>query len=134
MNKIKHITPILITLCIVFLFYIKRFVFLKFYPPICNCFLFLVFFTSLFAKETIIQKFARACGDKLEKPALDYTRRVTYVWSIFTFLNLLVSIWTIFLSDEIWILYNGFISYMLVGLLFGIEYIIRINLRKRNLI
>ena len=134
MGKIKHITPILITLCIVFLFYMKRFVFLKFYPPLCNCFLFLVFFISLFTKETVIQKFARACGDKLEKPAWDYTRKVTYIWCIFTFINLLISIWTIFLPDKIWILYNGCISYMLVGLLFGIEYIIRINLRKRNLI
>jgi len=134
MGKIKHITPILITLCIVFLFYMKRFVFLKFYPPLCNCFLFLVFFISLFTKETVIQKFARACGDKLEKPAWDYTRKVTYIWCIFTFINLLISIWTIFLPDKIWILYNGCISYILVGLLFGIEYIIRINLRKRNLI
>ena len=134
MGKIKHITPILITLCIVFLFYMKRFVFLKFYPPLCNCFLFLVFFISLFTKETVIQKFARACGDKLEKPAWNYTRKVTYIWCIFTFINLLISIWTIFLPDKIWILYNGCISYILVGLLFGIEYIIRINLRKRNLI
>ena len=134
MGKIKHITPILITLCVVFLFYVKRFVFLKFYPPVCNCFLFLVFFVSLFTKETVIQKFARMCGDKLEKPAWDYTRKVTYVWSAFTFINLLISIWTIFLPDKIWILYNGCISYILVGLLFGIEYLVRINLRKRKLI
>ena len=134
MGKIKHITPILITLCVVFLFYVKRFVFLKFYPPVCNCFLFLVFFVSLFTKETVIQKFARMCGDKLEKPAWDYTRKVTYVWSAFTFINLLISIWTIFLPDKIWILYNGCISYILVGLLFGIEYLVRINLRRRNLI
>ena len=134
MGKIKHITPILITLCVVFLFYVKRFVFLKFYPPVCNCFLFLVFFVSLFTKETVIQKFARMCGDKLEKQAWDYTRKVTYVWSVFTFINLIISIWTIFLPDKIWILYNGCISYILVGLLFGIEYLVRINLRKRKLI
>ena len=134
MGKIKHITPILITLCVVFLFYVKRFVFLKFYPPVCNCFLFLVFFVSLFTKETVIQKFARMCGDKLEKPAWDYTRKVTEVWSVFTFINLIISIWTIFLPDKIWILYNGCISYILVGLLFGIEYLVRINLRKRKLI
>ena len=100
MGKIKHITPILITLCVVFLFYVKRFVFLKFYPPVCNCFLFLVFFVSLFTKETVIQKFARMCGDKLEKQAWDYTRKVTYVWSVFTFINLIISIWTIFLPDK----------------------------------
>lgn len=134
MGKIKKVLPILITLCIVFLFYIKRFVFLKFYPPICNFFIFMVFFTSLFAKETIIQKIARAYGDKLEKPAWDYTRRVTYAWSTFTFLNFLISIWTIFLPDKIWIIYNGCISYILIGLMFIIEYMIRIILRKRKLI
>ena len=134
MNKIKRYTPVLITLCVVFLFYIKRIVILKYYPPICNFFIFCVFFFSLFGKETIIQKIARACGDKLEKPAFDYTRKITYVWCVFTFINLLISIWTIFLPDNVWIIYNGFISYLLVGLLFGVEYIVRITLRKRNLI
>lgn len=134
MGKIKHFTPVLITLGIVFLFYIKRLVFLKFYPPICNLILFLVFFGSLFTKETVIQKFARMCGDKLEKPAWNYTRKLTYVWCVFMFINLVISVWTIFLPDNIWIIYNGCISYLLVGLLFGIEYIIRIILRKRKLI
>ena len=134
MDKVKRLIPIFITLCVVFLFYIKRIVFLKYYPPICNLFIFCVFFFSLFGKETIIQKIARACGDKLEKPAFDYTRKLTYVWCCFTFCNLLISIWTIFLSDKIWILYNGCISYILIGILFTVEYIVRINLRKRNLI
>ena len=134
MNKFKRLTPILITLCVVFLFYIKRIVVLKYYPPICNLFIFCVFFFSLFSKETIIQKIAGACGDKLEKPAFEYTRKITYVWCIFTFINFLISIWTIFQSDKVWILYNGFISYILVGLLFGIEYVVRITLRKRKLL
>ena len=134
MNKLKPVIPILITLCIVFLFYIKRIVLLKFYPPICNAFIFLMFFGSLFCRETIIQKFARACGDKLEQPAFIYTRNLTYVWCVFLFFNLAVSIWTIFQSDEIWMLYNGCISYFLVGSLFMVEYIVRIICRKRNLI
>lgn len=134
MPKLKAFAPIIFTLCIIFLFYIKRVVFLKFYPPICNLFIFIVFFSSLFTKETIIQKFAKACGDKLEKPAWIYTRNLTYIWCIFLFANLLISIWTIFLSDKIWILYNGCISYVLIGLLFGVEYIVRIVMRKRKLI
>ncbi len=134
MGKIKHFTPFLITLCVIFLFYVKRFVILKFYPPICNVVIFLIFFSSLFAKETVIQKFVRFSGEKLEKPAWIYTRRITYVWCVFTFLNLLISIWTMFLSDNIWMIYNGFISYILVGLVFCIEYIVRIILRKRKLI
>lgn len=132
--KKTSLLPIIITFCVIFLFYIKRFVILKFYPPICNLFLFLVFFSSLFTHETVIQKIARMCGDPLEKPAWDYTRKVTYAWCIFTFLNFLISVWTIFLADKIWILYNGFISYILIGLLFGVEYTVRVILRKRKLI
>lgn len=134
MKKTKIFLPILITFCVIFLFYIKRFVVLKYYPPICNAVIFLIFFVSLFTPETVIQKFARMCGDKLEKPAFDYTRKITYVWCVFTFLNLLVSIWTIFLSDKIWIIYNGIISYLLIGMLFCIEYMVRLVLRKRKLI
>ena len=134
MKKSKSFFPILISLFVVFLFYIKRIVILKYYPPICNSFIFLIFFCSLFTKETVIQKFARLCGDKLEKPAWNYTRKLTYIWCIFTFLNLCISIWTIFLPDKLWIIYNGFISYILIGLLFGVEYIVRIVLRKRKLI
>ncbi len=134
MQKLKPIAPIFFTLCIIFLFYIKRYIVLKFYPPICNLFIFCLFFGSLFAKETIIQKFARLCEGELKQSTLDYTKKVTYVWCVFTFLNFLVSVWTIFLSDNIWMIYNGFISYMLIGLVFGVEYLVRIKLQKRNLI
>ena len=133
-NKFKIVIPIIVTLTIIFIFYIKRFIFLKFYPPICNFTTFMIFFCSLFTKETIIQKIARACGDDMKPPVMAYTRNLTYVWCVFTFLNFLISVITLFLSDEIWILYNGFISYIFVGLLFGIEYIVRIIFKKRNLI
>ena len=123
MDKFKKALPILFTFCVILLFYFKRFIFLKFYPPLCNFVMFMVFFTSLFAKETIIQKIARAYGDKLDKPAWIYTRRVTYAWCILTFFNFAISVWTIFLSDKIWIIYNGCICYILIGLLFLVEYI-----------
>ena len=134
MKKIKPFFMIMITFIVILLFYIKRLVILKFYPPICNFSIFMIFFISLFTKETIIQKFAKLAGDKLSEAAINYTRKITYVWCIFTFINFIFSVITIFLPDKIWILYNGCISYLLVGLLFTIEYIIRINLQKRNII
>lgn len=134
MKNFKPFFSVLITLGVVLLFYVKRFIVLKYYPPLCNGFIFFVFFISLFTKETIIQKFARLCGDKLEMPAWNYTRKLTYIWCVFIFVNWCISIWTIFLPDKIWILYNGFISYVLIGILFGVEYIVRIVLRKRKLI
>ena len=132
MNKFKSTTPIIISLAVVFLFWVKRIVVLKFYPPLVNFVIFLIFFTSLFGKETIIQKFARMYGDELEGSAFTYTRNLTYVWCIFIFINMLISIWTIFLKDSVWIFYNGFLSYLLTGILFGIEYIIRIIFKKRH--
>ena len=85
-------------------------------------------------KETIIQKIAKMYEGKLNEQLKDYTRKVTYAWSILTFFNFIISIWTIFLPDKYWIIFNGLISYLLVGLLFIVEYIIRIILRKRKII
>lgn len=132
MKKIKPSLLILISLCVVFVFWVRRFVVLKFYPPISNFVVFLIFFCSLFSKETVIQKIARIYDDKPKEAVLSYTRNLTYVWCVFLFINMLITIWTIFLSDEIWIFYNGFLSYFLTGLLFIGEYIFRIFYKKRH--
>ncbi len=124
-KKIKLFIPFFITLCIVLLFCIKRFLFLKFYPPCCNLFFFLVFFISLFSKKTVIQKIAETTDGKLSYKVKIYTRKLTYVWCIFTFINFVISLVTCFLSDHIWILYNGFISYIFMGTLFICEFVFR---------
>jgi uncharacterized membrane protein len=39
---------------------------------------------------------------------------------------------TVFLSDEVWVLFNGLISYVLIAIMIGVEFIIRkrfINVR-----
>ena len=132
MKKIRPVMPILISIGVVFLFFFFCVFVFKFYQHIVNFILFLIFFSSLFGKETIIQKFVRLSGEPLVEPVLTYTKNVTYLWCVFLFLNFLATIWTIFLSDEIWIFYNGFLSYFLTGLLFGAEYIFRIFFKKRH--
>lgn len=132
-RKLKLLFPLVITFSVIFLFYLKRFILLKFYPPVCNLFIFMVFFTSLFGKETVIQKIAKTFSPLNDKEII-YTRNLTYVWCVLLFLNFIMSSFTIFLPDKIWLVYNGCISYILIGLLFGIEYIVRIICRKRNLI
>lgn len=134
-SKYKPLLSVFISLCVILLFYVKRFVMLKYYPPICNLVILIIFTTSLFCKKTIIQRFAELCEkEELSQKAIIYTKQVNYAWCIFMLLNFLISVWTIFLSDKIWIIYNGFISYVLIGIVFGVEYLIRINLKKRNLI
>ena len=127
-----RVLPFIFTICIFVLFYFKRFFVLRFYPPIMNFLIFMVFFSSLFGKETLIQKFARMSKSNLEPCELVYTKNLTYIWCIFLFLNFLVSVITIFLSDKIWMFYNCFLSYFLVGTLFIIEYIVRVIFRKRH--
>ena len=132
MKKLKSLLPFVGTLFIVFLFHYSKVYVLKFYPVIVNSFIFCVFFSSLFCKETIIQKFKK----KMEKGELSeftkiYTKRLTYVWCVFLFINLIISIATVFMSDRIWALYNACISYIALGLMFGVEYIVRIILRAK---
>jgi len=132
----KKALPILFTFFVIALFYFTKITALKFYPPVVNFSVFLLFFLSTFSKETIIQKFAKAVEGELDEFKLKYTRNLTYLWSIFLFCNFLASVATIFMSEKVWMLYNGCISYLLVGTFFGVEYIVRIicfkNSTKKN--
>ena len=132
--KPKFLLPIFITLLVILLFHYTKIFAIKFYPVVANTTIFFVFFSSLFAKETVIQKFAKAIDGELSETALKYTRNLTKIWCVFMFLNIAISIWTVFMDEKIWALYNGFISYIAIGTLFVVEYIIRCILKKKNII
>ena len=70
-------------------------------------------------------------GAELNEFTKNYTRRLTYVWCVFLFINLSISIATVFMSAKVWELYNACISYIALGIMFGVEYIVRIILRAR---
>lgn len=131
-KKIKFFAPVFFTICVFLLYFFKRVIVAKLYPPVADLFIFLVFFISIFQKETIIQKFAKQINKNLCEKEITYTRNLTYVWCVFLFINFLIALITVFLSDRIWFLYNGCISYILIGMIFAIEYIVRIIFRKRN--
>ena len=130
----KIFISIAITLIVIALFHYTQLYFIKFYPVCANFTVFLVFFKSLFEKETIIQKFAKIIDGELSERALKYTRNLTHIWCGLTFFNFIISLITVFLSEEIWALFNGFISYILIGTLFFVEYVIRSILKKKNII
>ena len=80
----------------------------------------------------LIEKVAKKMGYDLDETQREYTRRVTYAWAIFMFCLAAVSLVTVFLSDEVWVLFNGLISYVLIAIMIGVEFIIRkrfINVR-----
>lgn len=129
--KLKFLFPLFFTFLIIFLFYVTHVFVFKLYPVVMNFTIFTVFFSSIFTKETIIQKFAKMFDGELSDFAKNYTRKLTYVWAVFLFINFSISLATIFMPDKIWMIYNGCISYILVGTFFVIEYIIRVILRKK---
>ena len=139
MNKIakkwystfKAILPFAGMFVVIVAFHFTDCIFFKFYPPIVNLGFFIVFFSSTFQEKTVIQKIALSMEPDAKPWVMDYTRKLTYIWSGFMFVNFLISFATMFMSSKIWTIYNGFISYLLVGVFFGIEYIIRILFKRK---
>jgi len=103
---------------------------LMFYPAFINFGLLIVFITSLMSPISIIERIARISEPDLTNKAIAYTRKVTWVWSLFFLLNgglaAITALWT---SEEIWLLYNGFIAYILIFILFLGELIVRKYIR-----
>ncbi|WP_224732672.1 hypothetical protein [Francisella sp. SYW-9] len=69
--------------------------------------------------------------EPLSMYAIKYTWYVTFAWCIFFAINASISILTVIIgSIKIWTLYNGFISYILIGSMMLIEIIIRTIVRR----
>ena len=77
---------------------------------------------SLWSPPSIVEVFARMRGNTLSEEAIRYCRLVTGIWVVFFILNATVAGLTACCTKlEIWSLYNGFISYCVIGLLFTTE-------------
>lgn len=131
-QKYGFVFSILFTFVIIALFHFTKFGGLKLYPVVVNFSIFWLFFSSLFAKETIIQKFARIAEGELHPKTLVYTKNLTYIWSVYLLLQFLASLATMFMSDRVWMIFNGCISYVLLGMFFAVEYVVRILFKRRN--
>lgn len=102
------------------------------YPVLVNAVFLCLFMWSYLQPPSIIELIARKTDPDLPPSGVAYTRKVTLVWCVFFLLNGLISLFTLFQSRELWILYNGFISYILMGLLMGGEWLVRQGVKKRN--
>lgn len=105
---------------------------LKLYPVLVSAALLLVFGASVLRPPTVIERIARLADPRLTPQAVAYTRRVTLVWCGFFICNGLASLATVLWgSEETWLVYNGLLSYVLMGLLFGGEWLLRQRLLAR---
>ncbi len=96
--------------------------FVYLYPVLVNAALLTVFVLSLFSPQTVIEKIARLKYAGFTDQQIPYARKVTTAWSIFFLLNGFIALLTVFAENKIyWSLYNGAISYVLIGLMFAGE-------------
>lgn len=104
----------------------------KLYPVAISLGLCSLFFLSLFNPPTVVERIARLQDPDLPPEGVVYTRNVTKVWIAFFMLNASASAATsVFFSDEVWLLYNGMVSYIIMGCIFAIEWGVRQKVKKR---
>ncbi|WP_017788367.1 hypothetical protein [Aeromonas dhakensis] len=105
---------------------------LLYYPLAVSLCLLCLFGWSLTRPMSLVERLARLQDPALPAAAIGYTRRVTQVWCGFFVINGALAAFTIWHGDlALWSLYNGFISYLLMGGLMGAEYLVRRRLLRR---
>ena len=104
---------------------------LLYYPVLVNAILFVLFAASLRSGDPLLLRIVRARGIPMSDHGPRYLTRLTGVWAVFFVVNGLVALWTTTASIEIWTLYNGMISYLLVGALILGEITFRRHYKRR---
>ncbi|MPQ66958.1 MULTISPECIES: hypothetical protein [unclassified Pseudomonas] len=105
---------------------------LRWYPVLISGFMLGLFGLSLKFGPPIVERLARLREPQLPDVAINYTRQVTRVWSLFFLCNgLIAAALTLWAPLNWWMLYTGLISYGLMGLLFAIEWLVRQRVRGR---
>ncbi|WP_328188636.1 hypothetical protein [Marinobacter sp. OP 3.4] len=104
----------------------------KAYPVLVNGGLLLAFVWTLAYPPTAIERLARLREPELPPSGVRYTRYVTWVWVAFFAMNGSIAAATLWAEDHVWALYNGLISYLLMGALFLGEFLFRQYYRSRQ--
>ena len=100
--------------------------FVYFYPVMVNVVLLSVFVSSLYRSQTIVERIARLRDPRFSDKEIPYARKVTLAWSLFFVINGCVAFITVLMEDKFyWSIYNGAISYVLMGLMFAGEFYCR---------
>lgn len=96
------------------------------YPVWVSLLMLAVFGGSLLAKQTLIERLARLQHPDLPPEGVRYTRHITQIWCVFFVFNAAIAAALVWLGEyEWWALYTGIVSYGLMGLLIGGEWIYR---------
>ena len=104
---------------------------LLYYPVAVSVALLCLFGWSLTQPMSLVERLARLQDPELPPAGVRYTRTVTKVWCGFFVLNGGLAVATVWYGDlALWSLYNGLVSYLLMGLLMGGEYLVRLRVKR----
>lgn len=97
------------------------------FPVLVNLLLLLGFGATLRSDQvSAVERFARMEEEELPEGGVAYCRRVTMVWCVFFALNGAaaggLALWA---PLSWWAVYTGAVAYVLMGLVFGVEYVVR---------
>ena len=112
-----------------------RWEWVKLYPVLINVAGAAWFAWTLIRPPSAAERLARLANprEKFDWRKSLYTRRVTQIWVGFFLFNGAAATYTaLAASTGVWTIYNGLISYLLIGLLLGGEYLFRLRYRKRH--
>lgn len=106
---------------------------LMLYPVFMSLGALLIFAMTLLKPPSMIERFARITQADLPESGVIWTRKVTMLWCGFFSLNACIALFTVFYADLwLWTLYNGLISYLLMGTLLLGEFIFRKFHQRKN--
>jgi uncharacterized membrane protein len=104
---------------------------LKLYPVLVSAALLAAFGYSLTTPMSAVERMARLRGEDFPPVAQAYMRKVTQVWCVFFIVNGLIALCTaLWATEALWSLYTGVISYVLMAMLFGAEYLVRLRFKR----
>lgn len=133
LQKIGQLAAVVGVLLVSASLLLERQALLLYYPVAVNGIFLLLFAFSLLTEQSLVERLARLREPDLPADGVSYTRRVTQAWCVFFILNGSMALVTVLLQDmQLWALYNGFISYLLIALMMGVEWIVRRKIRNRK--
>ena len=106
--------------------------YLLWYPVGLSSVFFIIFIASLISPPSMIERIARIREPELDAAGVEYTRKVTVIWSVFFLVNAMIATWTVLIDNiRIWTLYNGLLAYLAMGTLFAAEFFVRRHVRGK---
>ncbi len=90
------------------------------------------FIGSLFGEISLVERFAKLHRGTLTPEIRWYCRWATRYWGVVLILNTILAAWSALgASMEMWLWYNGALSYLIIAGAFGAEYLVRLMYRAR---